>query len=39
MIYDPFKDKIIMQIFGLQESDEFYEYLSSACKKAKVKRC
>ena len=39
MIYDPFRDKIIMQIFGLQESEEFFDYLSSACKKSKVKRC
>ena len=39
MVYDPRGDKLIMQIFGLQESDQFYELLSSACKKMKIKSC
>ncbi len=39
MVYDPKKDKLIMQVFGLQETDEFLEVLNSACRKGKVKGC
>ena len=38
-VYDPNKDKIVMQIFGMQESDEFLELLRRACSKVKVKSC
>jgi len=38
-IYDPTRDRIVMQIFGLQESDDFLELLRSACKKSGLKRC
>ncbi len=38
-IYDPNKDRIVMQIFGMQESDEFLELLKRACSKVKVKSC
>lgn len=38
-VYDPKRDRVIMQIFGLQESDEFFELLKSACKKSGVQRC
>jgi len=37
MIYDPTTDKILLQIFGVHEADEFASLLSKACKK--VKRC
>ena len=39
ILYNPKTDKIVMQIFGLQESDEFLKLLSTACKKAKLKEC
>ncbi len=38
-VYDPNRDKIILQIFGMQESDEFLELLREACSKVKVKSC
>ena len=38
-VYDPNRDKIILQIFGMQESDEFLELLKKACSKVKVKSC
>ncbi len=38
-VYDPKSDRIVMQIFGLQETDEFLELLMSACKRSKVKGC
>jgi len=37
MVYDPISDKIIFQIFGMHEPDDFSRLLSKACKK--VKRC
>ncbi|WP_457601423.1 thioredoxin family protein [Hydrogenivirga sp.] len=38
-IYDPKRDKLLMQIFGMQEADEFYELLTDACKKYGMRRC
>jgi thioredoxin-related protein len=37
MVYDPKRDKLFAQIFGLQEAEEFFELLKGACRKAK--RC
>ncbi len=39
IIYDPLRDRIIMEIFGMQESDEFLDLLKRACSKGKVKSC
>ncbi len=36
---DPLRDRIIMEIFGMQESDEFLDLLKRACSKGKVKSC
>ncbi len=38
-VYDPNRDRIVMQIFGMQESEEFLELLKRACSKVKVRSC
>ena len=38
-IYDPIRDKIVMQIFGMHESDEFLNLLKRACSKVRAKSC
>lgn len=38
-VYDPFRDRIVMQIFGMQESEEFLELLKRACSRVKVRSC
>ena len=34
-VYDPTEGRIVMRIFGMQESDEFLELLKRACSKVK----
>lgn len=39
LFYDPMRDKVIFQIFGMHEADEFAKLLKQACSKAKVRSC
>lgn len=38
-IYDPYKDEIVMQVLGLQETEQFLGLLTRACTKFGSKRC
>ncbi len=37
MVYDPFSDRVALQIFGMQEADQFLYLLEKACKN--TERC
>ncbi len=39
IIYDPFEDRVLLQIFGMQEADEFTQLLKRACSKSKRVNC
>ncbi|MDQ7039093.1 MAG: thioredoxin fold domain-containing protein [Aquificota bacterium] len=39
IIYDPKTDRIVFQIIGMQEVDEFLQLMTIACKKARVMEC
>ncbi len=39
IIYDPRTDRIVFQIIGMQEIDEFLKLMTMACRKAKVMEC
>ncbi len=39
MFYDPFRKKVIMEVIGLQETDDFLRFLRSACRKFERRQC
>ena len=39
IIYDPRTDRIVFQIIGMQEADDFMKLMVTACRKAKVMEC
>jgi thioredoxin-related protein len=39
IIYDPRTDRIVFQIIGMQEIEDFLKLMMMACRKAKVMEC
>jgi len=39
LFYDPRTDRVLFQLFGVQEKGEFLRFLRKACKSAGVRRC
>lgn len=37
--YDPFKRKVIFEIIGMQEADDFLTFLKKACRKFERRTC
>ncbi len=39
VVYDPFKNREVLKIFGSRYKEDFLSFLSLACKKTNLRRC
>jgi thioredoxin-related protein len=39
MFLDPFKNRVILEVLGMQETDEFLNFLKTACRKFERRSC
>jgi len=39
ILYDPRSDRVLIQLFGVYEPEEFARILRGACGEAGIKRC